>query len=77
MLIDVSILNQKKVLFKGQAKSVILPGEQGVFEVLPFHKSLLSRFVAGNIQVDDKTIPVKRGIIKVHENKVDIIAEES
>lgn len=76
MFVEVLILSQRKVLFEGQAKSVILPGEEGVFEVLPFHKTLLSRLVKGNIQVDNKTIPIKRGIIKVYENKVDIIAEE-
>ena len=77
MLIDVSILGKRKVLFEGTAESVIVPGEQGVLEVLPFHKTLVSRLVAGNIQVDQKRISIKRGLIKVYENKVNIIAEES
>jgi F0F1-type ATP synthase, epsilon subunit (mitochondrial delta subunit) len=76
MLLDVKILNPKEVIFEGQAKAVIVPGEQGIFEILPFHKPILSRLFSGNIYVDDTAYPVRRGVIKVSSNKVTIILEE-
>lgn len=76
MLLDVSILNPIKVIFEGKAKKVILPGEAGTFEILPFHKRILSRLVAGTIIVDQQGIPIRRGIVKVNQNMVTIILEE-
>jgi F-type H+-transporting ATPase subunit epsilon len=76
MLIDVSILSPQEVIFEGKAKSVVLPGEQGVFEVRPFHKRLLGRLVTGTLLVDEKNFPIQRGIIKVEQNRVTIIIEQ-
>ena len=75
ILLDVSVLNPKEIVFEGKAKSVMLPGEQGVFEVLPFHKRLLSRLISGTIIIDEKNFPVRRGIAKVDQNKVTVIVE--
>ncbi|MFA5157333.1 MAG: hypothetical protein WC532_08160 [Candidatus Omnitrophota bacterium] len=74
-MLDVSVLNPKEVIFEGNARSIIVPGEEGVFEILPFHKRILSRLLAGTIFVDDKSFPVNRGIVKVNQNKVTIIVE--
>lgn len=76
MLLDVSILSPIRVIFEGKAKRVILPGEAGTFEILPFHKRILSRLVGGAIIVDQQGIPIKRGIVKVNQNMVTIILEE-
>lgn len=70
------ILNSRRVLFEGTAKSVILPGESGVFEVLPFHKDIISRLIAGNLFLDNEEMPIKRGIVKVHKDKVTVIVED-
>jgi len=75
MLLDVSVLNLKEVVFEGKAKSVILPGEEGVFEMLPFHKRLLSRLISGTLIVDEKNFSLQRGIAKIDQNKVTIIIE--
>ncbi|HBU08155.1 MAG TPA: hypothetical protein DEA99_02935 [Candidatus Omnitrophica bacterium] len=74
-LLDVSVLSPRGVIFEGKAGSVILPGEQGVFEIMPFHKHILSLLVGGNLTVDEKDIPVKRGIAKIELNKVTVIIE--
>jgi len=76
-MLEIVIFNQTNVVFKGQGKSVILPGEQGVFEVLPFHKRMISRLITGNIDVDGKMFPIFRGIAKVNRNQVTIIAEQT
>lgn len=76
MLLEVSFLSPRKTIFEGKAKTVILPGEEGVFEVLPFHKRLLSRLISGTVFIDEMGSPIRRGIVKVDQNKVTIIAEE-
>ena len=75
MALDIAVLTPKEVLFEGKAISITLPGESGVFEILSFHKSLLSRLVSGVVDIDDKSIEIKRGIVKVHKNKVVLIVE--
>ena len=76
MLLKVKILSPQEVIFEGQAKSVIFPGEQGVFEVLPFHKRLISRLIAGQLFVDDRAFPIKRGVAQVDQNNITAVVEE-
>ncbi len=76
MMLNVSILDPEKVVFKGTARSIIVPGEMGTFEVLPFHKNIMSRLISGNILMDDRSIVIKRGIINVDQNNVSIILED-
>lgn len=73
---DVLILNSKEVLFEGRAKSLILPGEAGVFEIMPYHKDIVSRLVSGILFLDNEEIPIKRGIVQAHKNKVTVIVED-
>jgi F-type H+-transporting ATPase subunit epsilon len=76
MLLNVSVLNTYKVIFEGQASRVIVPGEEGTFEVLPFHKRIMSRLITGPVVVDEQSIPIRRGVIKADQNTVTIICEE-
>lgn len=73
--IDISLLTPNKVLFKGKAGTIIMPGEQGVFEVLAFHKPILSRLISGILYIDDLKFSIKRGIVKVKHNQVTVVAE--
>lgn len=75
MLLDVLVLTPKKIIFDGKAKRVVLPGEQGVFEVLPFHKTMLSRLISGTLFIGEQSILIRRGVVKVLNNKVVIIIE--
>ena len=74
--LNVTILTPEKLIYRGQAESVILPGERGVFEILPHHKRLLSRLLSGTVQVDSKKMQIRRGVAKVALNEVTIIVEE-
>ena len=75
-MIDVVIVNPQKVIYEGEANSVLLPGEQGVFEVLPYHKDLLSRLITGEVLVDGRPLRIHRGVVKVESNTVTAIVEE-
>lgn len=75
--LDVLILTPERVVFKGKAESIILPGEKGVFEVLPHHKRLLSRLLQGKIYVGKSALRIKRGVAKVAMNQVTVLVEEA
>lgn len=77
MQIDVTVLTPTKIIYQGKARNVILPGEQGIFEVLPFHKRMLSRLISGTLVIDEEEFPIRRGVAKINQNKVIIIAEEA
>lgn len=74
-MLDVLILSPEKIIFEGKAESVILPGEQGTFELLSFHKNLLSRLLAGSVIVDGRIFSIRRGIVKVKDDTVIIVSE--
>jgi len=74
-MLDVVILNPEEIIFEGKAESVILPGEQGTFEILSFHKNLLSRLLSGSVIVDGRIFSIQRGIVKVKDNTVTIVSE--
>ena len=74
-MLEVTVVSPQEVIFKGSAKSVILPGERGIFEILPFHKPLLSRLIAGRLIVDQHSFEIIRGIVKVTRNSVTAVVE--
>ena len=74
---NVLILTLDRVVFEGKGKSLILPGERGVFEVLPYHKKLMTRLTKGPMILDGNTFPITRGVVKVSLNEVTVIVEES
>lgn len=76
-MLDILILSPEEVIFEGKAESVSLPGERGTFEVLPFHKNLLSRLLSGSVVIDGRIFSIRRGIVKVKNNMVTIISEIS
>ena len=55
-MLEVILLTPEKVIFKGTARRMIFPGEQGVFEVGDFHRPLFSRLLPGTLNVGH-TIP--------------------
>ena len=74
-MLDVLVLTPQKILFEGKANHILLPGEAGTFEVLEFHKPLLSRLLTGNIVIDRGLFPIRRGVVKVASNRVVCLVE--
>lgn len=74
-MFDVIVVTPEKVLFEGKADSAILPGENGVFEVMSFHKPILSRLISGEIEIDEQFLAIRRGIAKVEDNVLTAIVE--
>lgn len=76
-MLDVTLISPSQVVFKGQAKSVILPGEYGVFEILLFHKPIMSRLLKGRVEIDGQSFPILRGVAKAQNNQVTAIVEQA
>ena len=73
---NIIIISTLRVIFKGKADSIIFPGDMGVFEVMSYHKQIMSRLLKGDIEVDGKHFPIARGIVKVEKNLVTAVIEE-
>jgi len=67
-MFNVSVLDQAHVIFDGVATSVKLPGDQGEFEVLDFHKPIVSFLVRGDIVIDNMGFPISKGIARFGED---------
>lgn len=74
-MLEVTILSPHAQIFAGRAARVIVPGEQGVFEILPFHRPLVSRLLPGLMVIDDQILPIQRGVIKVELDQITAIVE--
>lgn len=74
-MLHVVVTSPERVLFDGSARHVIFPGEQGTFEVLTLHRPLVSLLSAGKVSIDDKTIPIRRGVVRVADDAVTAIVE--
>lgn len=73
----VTILNPKHVVYEGEAKSVFLPGDLAEFEILDHHAPIVSLLAPGAVTVDwEKTIPIKRGMVKFDNNECVVLVEE-
>lgn len=73
----VSIYMRDKVAFEGEGWSVFLPGDTGEFEVLAFHKPILSLLKEGKVIIDQsKEFPVKKGIMRFHNEELVVLAED-
>lgn len=71
------ILTPNRVLYEGEAWSVFLPGATGEFEVLEFHKSIVSLLREGNIIIDwEKEIPIKGGAMRMAKDEFVATVEE-
>lgn len=59
------------VIFEGHSSSVILPGSEGEFEILDFHKPILSRLKKGVIVVDnEKEIMIAGGVMSMNKQQL-------
>lgn len=73
----VEIISPEKVLYKGEAILVRVPGASGSFEILNRHAPIVSTLVAGEIKVKEnaqsvKTFQITGGAIEFSGNLVSI-----
>ena len=72
-----TIMTPARTLYEGETWSVFLPGVEGEFEIMKNHKPIMSLLKKGQIVLDwKKTVPLKKGIVKVFHNEVVALIEE-
>lgn len=80
--IFVEIITPSKSIYKGQIKSITIPGTLGNFQVLFNHAPLLSTFEIGKIKLNDlndKEIEyaTSGGTVEVNNNKILVLADSA
>ena len=78
--LKLSIVTPNGSIFDGNIKSVIMPGINGEFGVIPNHSSLVTTLDVGvieitNIDATTSAIAINWGYAKVNENSVDILVD--
>ena len=76
LILNSSPEKSPNIIFESEAISVFLPGADGEFEVLDFHKPIMSYLKEGTIVVDNfKEIPIRGGVVKMGGQKLTAIVE--
>ena len=66
----------ESVIFEGPSASVLLPGTEGEFEVLDFHRPVISRLKEGVIVVDnEKGFSIKGGVASMSKQQLLVIVD--
>ena len=78
--LHLEIVTPQGQVFSDDVNSVVLPGSEGEFGVLPNHASLISLLKAGVIDIEDKdkkhdVVAINWGYAKINEGKVTILAD--
>ena len=78
--IHLEIVTPDGLIFSDNVKSVVLPGKEGEFGVLPEHASLISLLNVGLVDIEKENgehdiVAVDWGYAEVSENKVDVIVD--
>jgi F-type H+-transporting ATPase subunit epsilon len=74
-MLQVIVTSPERVLFAGTAQRVVVPGEQGTFEVLPLHRPLISRLGGGVVEIDEQKLRIRRGAVRVADDVVTAVVE--
>jgi F-type H+-transporting ATPase subunit epsilon len=80
--IRLSIVTPDGSLFDDDVKSVVLPGKDGEFGVLPGHTSLVSALTVGVVEIEHKNgskdaIAINWGYVKVNATSVDALIDSA
>lgn len=78
--LHLEIVTPEGLVFSNDVKSVVLPGSEGEFGVLPGHASLISLLRAGLIDIEsnDKShdvVAINWGYVKIDEGKAVVLAD--
>ena len=77
--LQISIISPEKVLFEGQVDSIVLPGKNSYFTVLPDHVNIISELDPGllTLKIDEKETSyiINGGFVEVSNNTVSTLVE--
>lgn len=77
--LNVSVISPEKILYKGEVDSLVVPGSEGFFGILPNHAPLVATLGIGVLEIRKgeklKNISVEGGFIEVKDNTVSILTD--
>ena len=78
--LQLKIISPEKTLFQGAVLSVILPGTNGEFGILPDHAPLIASLRKGDISYEigkgsPEKVAIESGFVEVKKNVVTICVE--
>ncbi len=80
-MLTVSVISPERVLFEGQASSVVAPGHDGELGILPGHAPLMTVLGKGVLRLDgDRAgarFQVHGGFLQVVDNVVRVVTESA
>jgi len=70
------ILSAKRLVLEEEVQSILITGDRGEYELLPYHYPLIG-IVTGDIVINwIKRLPVKGGVVRFFANECNIMIEE-
>ncbi|WP_078129507.1 ATP synthase F1 subunit epsilon [Leptospira alexanderi] len=77
--LNVSVISPEKILYKGEVDSLVVPGSEGFFGILPNHAPLVATLGIGILEIRKgeklKVLSVEGGFIEVKENFISILTD--
>jgi len=73
----ISVMTPEALLYQNEVESVFFTGDQGEYELLPYHYPVLGILAQSNIIVNwREAVPIKFGIVKFFANDCIVLVEE-
>ncbi len=77
--LKVSVISPEKILYKGEVDSLVVPGSEGFFGILPNHAPLVAVLGIGILEIRKgeklKVLSIEGGFIEVKENSISILTD--
>ena len=78
--IELSVVSPEKVVYQGQARSLVAPAWDGQVGILPGHAPLLTLLASGALSIEPESgarreFQVSGGVMKDESNTVTVLAE--
>lgn len=72
----IEIMDPDRVIYEGEISYLFCTGDQGQFELMPYHYPVLSVLQAGEMILDwEFTLSIKKGIVRFFKNECVVIVE--
>ena len=79
--LNVSVISPEKILFEGEAESVVAPAFDGEVGILPQHAPMVTLLGKGTLRLGDGgragRFAIEGGFLQVADNKVRIVTEHA
>ena len=80
-MLKVSVISPEKVLFEGEAASVVAPAFDGEVGILQGHAPMMTLLGKGSLRLDgsggEKRFDIEGGFLQVVDNNVRIVTEKA